>query len=104
MKKSKLFMISGAVIMATCAIFATKANKKYNAKLSTAANSLGWKLQAVGRAKIFTVVGSANYVVPYMCLYTLTNNTFIGGSSLLPEQLYTASASIQTIYLNRTLF
>jgi hypothetical protein len=54
MKKSKLFMATGALVLAVSAIFATKANKKFTASFIT-----GYSQASPSNFSIKTALGNA---------------------------------------------
>jgi len=96
--------MTGAAILAISAVFATKANKKFAATLSTAYMGSGFKLQqSTSSPKIFTGTSGAGFIAAYVYMYTLTNNTALIGSSTAPAQLKTVG-NAHNIFLNHTNF
>jgi hypothetical protein len=57
MKKSKIFMATGALLLAATAIFASKSNKKFATTVLTAyTHSTGYFVQKVGSGPGFTML------------------------------------------------
>ncbi|HEV3250556.1 MAG TPA: hypothetical protein VGZ71_06370 [Puia sp.] len=78
MKKSKIFLATGALILAASAIFATKASKKFGPNVSTGIYN-GHKF-AWGSA-VFTTKGVAGFVPVYVAIYTNSNATISAGDN-----------------------
>jgi hypothetical protein len=100
MKKSKIFMISGAAILAISAVFATRANKKFTA-LSTAFAEGSLKIQY--SSALFTSASGTGYKIPYVRLYT-AQGAYLIGNATAPQQLKTAVNGSDVIYLKSTAF
>jgi len=79
MKKSRIFMATGAFLLAVSAVFATKANKKFTAGLNVAEYSSGLKVEA---PTVFTAVNGIGEVRVYLALYSTTSQTLIGEGPL----------------------
>jgi hypothetical protein len=74
MKKSKVFMATGALILAISAIFATKANKKFNLALTGVSNSGLFHFQQLGGSTdIMTTSGGAT---PQLYMKICTSSGF----------------------------
>jgi hypothetical protein len=87
MKKSRIFMAAGALVLAISAMFATKANKKFGSGTKTAYGPTGDGITIVwGSTKIFTTVARSGFAQVGVELYTVVNNNLIAG-----YQLFTAS-------------
>jgi len=69
MKKSRIFMATGAFVLAVSAVFATKANKKFAPTLSVVDYSN--KLSISAPADIFTAINpGTGFNQVYLALYT----------------------------------
>jgi hypothetical protein len=98
MKKSRIFMASGAIILAISSILATKANKKFAPQLKTAASQSGTFLSCT--SDIFTVSsGVANYLQPAVDITTVNGSSFLGG----PQALYTAVSESNPVYVDKSV-
>jgi len=75
MKKSKIFLATGALILAASAIFATKASKKFGPNVSTGIYN-GHKL--VWGSAVFTTKNVSGFVPVYMAIYTSSSATIAG--------------------------
>jgi hypothetical protein len=100
MKKSRIFMASGACILAITSFFATKANKKFADQLSTVKASDGIYLYQTGALDKFATVHAAG-VEAYMVLYTAGNSSPIKSGDLTTA---VASSSNVTVHINPTGF
>jgi hypothetical protein len=87
MKKSKVFMTAGALLLAVTAIFATKASKRFNTSVKTAhAGTSGYYIQLSAVNVPFTMVTTASNPNGLNQLLFNVNGTNISG-------LYTASST-----------
>jgi hypothetical protein len=84
MKKSRVFMASGAFLLAICAILATKANKRFALQLSTVSGDGGsvYYLYNSALAKFATVSAVSSFLPAIMTIYTAN-----GGGSINAGQL-----------------
>jgi hypothetical protein len=78
MKKSKLFMATGAFILAATAIFATKANRRFTPGFTTGyANILGG-VSVIAPSAIFTTRGGASLNRVFITISTINGTNLQG--------------------------
>jgi hypothetical protein len=93
MKKSKIFMATGALVLAISAIFATKANKKF-APVNTGVSG-NFKFYQLSGAQILTTKSGTPQLQVQLC--TANGHAFSGFTS---GDLVTITASEHPIYIN----
>jgi hypothetical protein len=95
MKKSRIFMAAGAVVLAISAVFATKANKHFHGYNAAASPTGNYEFRVTGlTANIFTTLSNSALKV-YAQLVTANGDLKVSS----PVQLYTdISVKVPLIY------
>jgi hypothetical protein len=76
MKKSRIFLATGAFALAISAVFASKASRKFTTSLTTAAiGSTGWLVK--GSTAVFTAAKGGNLLTVEFALYTTVHPTVL---------------------------
>ena|ERR1700728_1027652 len=97
MKKSRLFMATGAVVLAISAVFATKANKKLTNSVKTGFfhNGIAIKTAVNGNIDWLTTYGGTGHgAKALVTIYTATNSKLV-----FYTQLRTSPTSSKVLYL-----
>lgn len=104
MKKSRIFMVAGSLILAISGIFATKANKKFAASISTVyANGVASNPILAYNSPIFTTHSGTGLVPVYMLLYTVSGST-VTGQQVAAGQLYDKTGTNKPVLVNHATF
>jgi len=100
MKKSRIFMAGGTLILAISAIFATKANKKFTASFSTAQGKVGVSNYIIKApsGNIFTCSAAAHYFAVDAKLVTSLGSVLIDLGTLKTAVTPSGAATAFTYY------
>jgi hypothetical protein len=96
MKKSRIFMATGGLILAISAVFATKAHKRFAASFATGKLS-GTSNYFVAGSNIFTTRSGGNNVPVYVAMYTNSSNSITG--TKITDVLVTKTTNTQLFYV-----
>jgi hypothetical protein len=94
MKKSRIFMASGAFLLAISAVFATKVNKKFGLSLRTGVN--GKIVYQAAATDFFTASHGGNLKEAAVILCTVNGFVDPAASAV---QLFTAPQGVKPLYL-----
>lgn len=92
MKKSKLFLVAGGILLAASAVFATKASKKFSGP--TVAYTKDGLYRVVAPSGVFTYAGPSGLTANVKLVTTTAVNPF----RIAQVPLYTTSL-VRTIYV-----